>query len=208
MQLVINAEKEKYENFVRLHTLETKMELKEFFKKNSPHAFQAVVARILEVKRKGYQKFDEKMLNKLAKEYIESVATQGMACCELTCNNIALNQLAANIISIYGVVSPRTMLKFQNQVKITTGLDIKTPDWVKEAGKKEFETSAGIAPGKVKEDAGSKKLEYVKGYEMKEKKDETDTELPASGVSVAAILIVIGIVALVGRGLWKGMRRH
>lgn len=41
---------------------------------------------------------------------------------------------------------------------------------------------------------------------MKEKKDETATELPTSGVSVVAILIVIGIVALVGRGLWKGMR--
>ena len=42
---------------------------------------------------------------------------------------------------------------------------------------------------------------------MKEKKDETATELPTSGVSIAAILIVIFIVALIGRGLWKGMRR-
>jgi cobalamin biosynthesis Mg chelatase CobN len=97
------------------------------------------------------------------------------------------------------------MLKFQNQVKLTTGLDIKTPDWVKEAEK---EAAAGTAPGKVKEEAGSKKLEDVKGYEMKEKKDETATELPTSGVSVVAILILLGIVALIGRGLWKGMRRQ
>jgi len=99
------------------------------------------------------------------------------------------------------------MLKFQSQVKLTTGLDIKTPDWVKEAKKKEVEAGAGRAPSKVKEEAGSKKLEKVKGYEMKEKKDETATELPTSGVSLAAILIVIFIVALIGRGLWKGMRR-
>lgn len=183
------------------------MKLKDFFEKHSPHTYQAITARMLEVERKGYQKFDKKLLQKIAAEYAASVATHGVACCELTCNNIALNQLAANVLSIPGLVSPSTMLKFQNQVKLTTGLDIKTPDWVKEV--KQKEAGAGIAPGKVKEEeAGSKKLEKVKGYEMKEKKDETDTELPTSGVSLVAILIVIGIVALVGRGLWKGMRRH
>jgi cobalamin biosynthesis Mg chelatase CobN len=33
------------------------MDLKEFFEKNSPHALQAITARIMEVDRKGYQKF-------------------------------------------------------------------------------------------------------------------------------------------------------
>ena len=126
-----------------------------------------------------------------------------MACCEHTCNNIALNQFAANILSIPGLVSPEIMLKFQNQVKLTTGLDIKLPDWVKEAKQKKI--GAGIAPSK--EEAGSKKLEKVKGYVMKEKKDEKASELPTSGISIAAILIVIFIVALIGGGLWKGMRR-
>ena len=128
-----------------------------------------------------------------------------MACSEHTCNNIALNQFAANILSMPGLVSPSTMLKFQNQVKLTTGLDVKTPDWVKEAEEKE--AGAGTAPGEVKEEAGSKKLEDVKGYEMKEEKDETATELPTSGISLVAILIVLVIVAIIGRGLWKGMKR-
>ena len=79
---------------------------------------------------------------------------------------------------MYQLVSPSTMLKFQNQVKLTTGLDIKTPDWAK---KVEKEAGAGTAPGEVKEKVGSKKLEDVKGYEMKEKKDETATELPTQG---------------------------
>jgi len=184
------------------------MKLKEFFEKHSPHALQSITARIMEVERKGYQKLDEKLLQKIAVDYVASVVTQGMACCEHTCNNIALNQFAANILSIPGLVSPSTMLKFQNQVKLSTGLDVKTPDWVKDAEEKEKESAAGTAPGQVKEEAGSKKLEDVKGYEMKEKKDETATELPTSGVSVVAILIVLGIVALIGRGLWKGMRRQ
>lgn len=182
------------------------MKLNEFFEKHSPHALQSITARIMEVERKEYQKLDEKLLQKVAADYVASVVTKGMACCEHTCNNIALNQFAANILSIPGLVSPSTMLKFQNQVKLTTGLDVKTPDWVKDA--KEKEAGAGTAPGEVKEEAGSKKLEDVKGYEMKEKKDEIATELPTSGVSLVAILIVLGIVALIGRGLWKGMRRQ
>ena len=46
----------------------------------------------MEVERKGYQKFDETLLRKVAVDYVESVTRQGMACCEHTCNNIAMNQ--------------------------------------------------------------------------------------------------------------------
>ena len=178
--------------------------LKAFFEKNSPHALQAITARIMEVERKGYQKFDEKMLQALAADYVASVAEQGMACCEHTCNNIALNQFAANVLSVPGLVSPATMLKFQNQVKLTTGQDVKTPDWVKPSENKAQDT--GLAPGETAKEAGEKKLKEVKGYEMKEKKEEKATEISSSGASIAAILIVIGIVAVIGRGLWKGMK--
>jgi cobaltochelatase CobN len=181
------------------------MELKEFFEKNSPHALQAITARIMEVDRKGYQKFDEKMLQKLAAEYVESVADKGLACCEHTCNNIALNQFAANILSVPGLVSPATMLKFQQQVKLTTGKDVKTPDWVKKAETESAKTAA--APDEAAKETGSQKMEEVKGYEMKEKKEEPATEISSSGASIAAVLIVIGIVAVIGRGLWKGMKR-
>ena len=51
--------------------------LKEFFEKNSPHAYQSLTARLMEVDRKGYQKFDKEMLQKLAAEYVESVVEQG-----------------------------------------------------------------------------------------------------------------------------------
>jgi cobaltochelatase CobN len=182
------------------------MELKEFFEKNSPHAFQSITARIMEVDRKGYQKFDEKMLQKLAAEYVESVADKGLACCEHTCNNIALNQFAANILSVPGLVSPATMLKFQQQVKLTTGKDVKTPDWVKKAETESAKTAA--APDEAAKETGSQEMQEVKGYEMKEKKDEQATEISSSGASIAAVLIVIGIVAVIGRGLWKGMKRR
>ena len=182
------------------------LELKKFFEKNNPHALQAITARILEVDRKEYQKLDEKMLRQLAAEYVQSVVDKGMACCEHTCNNIALNQFAANILSVPGMVSPATMLKFQQQVKLTTGLDVKTPDWAKEAEVKEAQ--AAPAPDDAAQKTGAKKAEEVKGYEMKEKKQEEATEVSSSGASLVAVLIVLGIVAIVGRGLWKGMKQR
>ncbi len=183
-----------------------KMDLKKFFDKNSPHAFQSIAARIMEVDRKGYQEFDEKMLQKLAAEYVESVADQGMACCEHTCNNLALNQFAANILSVPGLVSPATMLKFQQQVKVTTGKDVKNPDWVKKADMENARTA--VAPDEAAKENGEKKVEEVKGYEMKEKKEEKATEISSSGASLAAILIVVAVVAIIGRGFWKGMKRR
>jgi cobaltochelatase CobN len=182
------------------------LDLKEFFEKNSPHAFQSITARIMEVDRKGYQKFDQKTLQKLAAEYVESVADKGLACCEHTCNNIALNQFAANILSVPGLVAPATMLKFQQQVKLTTGRDVKTPEWVKKAEKQSAQ--AAPAPDKTAKESGSQKMKEVKGYEMKEKKDEKTTEISSSGASLVAVLLVVGIIAVIGRGLWKGMKQR
>ncbi|WP_419662037.1 putative hydrogenobyrinic acid a,c-diamide cobaltochelatase [Desulfosarcina variabilis str. Montpellier] len=182
-----------------------KMDLKKFFEKNSPHAFQSITARIMEVDRKGYQKFDEKMLQQLAAEYVESVADQGLACCEHTCNNIALNQFAATILSVPGLVSPATMLKFQHQVKLTTGKDVRNPDWVKKSQNRDAKTA--MAPDEAAREAGQQKIEDVKGYEMKEKKDEKATEISSSGASLSAILLVVVIVAIIGRGFWKGLRK-
>jgi cobaltochelatase CobN len=146
------------------------------------------------------------MLQELAAEYVESVADQGLACCEHTCNNLALNQFAANILSVPGLVSPATMLKFQEQVKLTTGQDVKNPDWVKKAQTNEAKTA--LAPDEAAKQAGQQKMEEVKGYEMKEKSEEQATEISSSGASLAAILLVIAIVAVIGRGFWKGMKRR
>ena len=182
------------------------MELKEFFEKNSPYAYQAITARIMEVDRKGYQNFDQETLRELAAEYVESVAEKGLACCEHTCANIALNQFAANILSVPGLVSPSTMVKFQNQVKLTTGLDVKNPDWVKEAETKGEQRAA--APDEAAQKTGAKEMKEVKGYEMKEKTEEKSSELSSSGTSMVAVLLVVGIVAVIGRGVWKGMNRR
>lgn len=64
---------------------------------------------------------------------------------------------------------------------------------------KETEDKTGLKP---------ENLEKVKGYEMEEAIDGQGTISPLSKAQIAAIIFIIaGIVALIGRGLWKEMAR-
>lgn len=57
-------------------------------------------------------------------------------------------------------------------------------------------------------DKATVKLEEVKGYEMKEVDEKKEEKLSAPKVALAAIVIVLVIMLVIGRGLWKGMRRQ
>ncbi|MCK4308137.1 hypothetical protein KAW50_07940, partial [candidate division WOR-3 bacterium] len=57
-------------------------------------------------------------------------------------------------------------------------------------------------------DKATVKLEEVKGYEMKEVDAKKEEKSATPKVALAAIVIVLLIMVVVGRGLWKGMRGH
>ena len=57
-------------------------------------------------------------------------------------------------------------------------------------------------------DKATVKLEEVKGYEMKEVEEKKEEKSSTPKVALAAIVIVLLIMVVVGRGLWKGMRRQ
>jgi cobaltochelatase CobN len=174
------------------------LDLKEFFDKASPWAYQSMTARMLEAVRKDYWKPDEKIKSKLAVEYAVNVVEKGVACCDHTCNNPMLNQMVVNIISLSGVLSPEMVEKFKlaiekaadkkmdDQVKeraellkaIDNGPDGKNQDSSKESGKKEDE---------AERPADKKDTKNVEGYKMEDvnSKDES-TELTSSGMQWAA----------------------
>ncbi|MCG8619636.1 MAG: cobaltochelatase subunit CobN, partial [Desulfobacterales bacterium] len=89
------------------------LELKEFFDKASPWAYQSLTGRMLETRRKGYWEADQKTVETLAAEYAKSVITRGVACCDHTCNNPLLNQMVVSILSIPGVLSPELVEQFK-----------------------------------------------------------------------------------------------
>jgi cobaltochelatase CobN len=97
------------------------MDLKEFFNKKNPYAYQALTARMLEAVRKDYWHPAEEIKQTLAKEYMETVIEQGVSCCEHTCNNPAFQQYTMDILSTSGLVNPEILVTYAGVLKAATG---------------------------------------------------------------------------------------
>ncbi|HPA13697.1 MAG TPA: cobaltochelatase subunit CobN [Desulfobacterales bacterium] len=195
------------------------MDLKAFFNKENPWAYQSMTARMLEAVRKDYWQADDKITRKLAAEYALNVVAKGVACCDHTCNNPMLNQMVVNIISVPGVLSPEIVEQFKlavekaaakpldNQVvdrkdlltRLDAGLGRMNPDTRPD----DRENSAGEAPS-----ADPENSKTVEGYKMEEidTRDET-TDLSSSGIQWAASLFVLLLIGLFFWGSRRWRRR-
>lgn len=68
--------------------------LKDFFQKESPHARQAMLARLLEVDRQGSYQFSTEDRARLVREFVLSVSQSGTACSANVCGNRRLRAFA------------------------------------------------------------------------------------------------------------------
>ncbi len=198
------------------------LDIKEFFNKENPWAYQSMTARMLEAVRKEYWKADEKTTKKLAAEYALNIVEKGVACCDHTCNNPMLNQMVVNIISIPGVLSPEIVEKFTIAIEQATGAAIdkqvkdrkelleklsKTsfkPDLVSDADKRDEIAKKAEKDGINKNPDSDKASqdsenapEIVEGYKMEEIKSEDKKSLvTTSGVQWFAAFFVLTLIAL------------
>ena len=194
------------------------MELKKFFNRENPWAYQSIAARMLEAVRKDYWKPSEKIKRKLAAEYALNVIEKGVACCHHTCNNPVLNQMVVNIISLPGIMSPEMVEKFKIAIEQAMGKalaeQIKSRKKLQKKLNEGFTKKLQLADKNVsKADPGQQKqiskegteLEMVEGFKMEEvkAKDET-TDISSSGVQWFASLFVILIIGLA----IYGAKRH
>ena len=193
------------------------MDLKAFFNKENPWAYQSMTARMLEVVRKGYWQADEKTTRKLAAEYALNVVEKGVACCDHTCNNPMLNQMVVNIISLPGVLSPGMVEQFKLAIEKMAAASLE--DQVAErkellaslvagTGRQEPESQQQDTREKSADqsrDTGNKDSKTVEGYKMEavQPRDDT-TDLSTSGIQWAASLFVLLIISLF---VWGGRRR-
>jgi cobaltochelatase CobN len=176
------------------------MELKSFFDKHNPWAQQSMAARMLEADRKDYWKAPEAVKKDLARTYALNVIEKGVACCEHTCNNPMLQKFVTNIISLYGLLTPKELEQFKMVVAKAVGKTqteheaehVKTREGLKETIEQIQQEEA------VKADKEGKQL---KGFEMVEEKME-ETKVTSSGSSWMVMAIVIIILGLVLLG-WK-----
>ena len=172
------------------------LDLKEFFDEHNPWAIQSISARMLEAIRKDYWDAPEEIKRILAVNYTISVIEKGVACCDHTCNNPALNQMVVNIISLPGVISPELVNQFQAVISRAMGIDLeeaveKRTGLQKKLARitKEIQQEEKVVEGKKPE------KEKIEGYEMVEEKKE-DTKLVTSGSAWAVMIFVLGIIAL------------
>ncbi|MCD6264724.1 MAG: cobaltochelatase subunit CobN, partial [Deltaproteobacteria bacterium] len=194
------------------------MELKKFFNRENPWAYQSIAARMLEAVRKDYWKPSEKIKRKLAAEYALNVIEKGVACCHHTCNNPVLNQMVVNIISLPGIMSPEMVEKFKIAIEQAMGKalaeQIKSRKKLQKKLNEGFTKKLQLADKNVsKADPDQQKqiskegteLEMVEGFKMEEvkAKDET-TDISSSGVQWFASLFVILIIGLA----IYGAKRH
>ena len=194
-------------------------DLQEFFAKSSPWAYQSLTARVLETVRKGYWQPSEKVKQKLAKEYISNVLKHGVACCDHTCNNPALNQMVVNIASLPGVMSPKLVEQFkvaiekmaqkpleeqleqrrQLQQQLLAGFDKHDLERQAEPQKNRTQKNQGGEEGPEKQ--------AVEGYKMEKIHSKEDaTEMSSSGVQWLASFFVLALMTIVTLGIWHHRR--
>lgn len=191
-----------------------RLDLKNFFDEVNPWAYQSMTSRMLESVRKGYWAPEDKVKRKLAAEYALNVIDRGIACCDHTCNNPALNQMVVNIISIPGVMSPELVDQFKLAVEQATKKDLEQQaDEMKQMQRKVskgFDQSSPSKQSREKEKAAeSKAKKQVEGYKMEEIESQDDvSKLPASGTQWYALLFVLVLLSLVGIGMVLKSRRQ
>jgi len=193
------------------------LEMKDFFNRENPWAYQSITARMLESIRKGYWNAGEKIKKRLAAEYALNVIKKGVACCDHTCNNPVLNQMVVNIISLPGVMSPEMVERFNlaieqamgkelaEQVKARKKLQKKLNEgFTKRLQSSDQKTPKASAEHQKNTSKARTESERVEGYKMEEVKVKDDTtDLPSSGAQWLASLFVILILGLVVFGVKK-----
>ncbi len=196
------------------------LELKDFFEKASPWAYQSMTGRMLETHRKGYWQADQKKLETLAAEYAKSIVAKGIACCDHTCNNPLLNQMVVSIISLPGVVSPELVEQFKVAVEqmAQKSLDQQVKERNKLIDALRVPMSKVDAPSNsdnadttqkqmLSEEATKESttdVDVVEGYKMEKIESKADqTQMTSSGMEWMAVVMVLAIMGLVGVGVLK-----
>jgi len=99
------------------------LDMKAFFDRASPFAYQDMTARMVETIRKDYWNADEETTRRLLSEYVESVAAFGVGCAGYTCGNPRLLQYVLDEGAVMNIPSLDT---FRTAMEEAIGTDIAT----------------------------------------------------------------------------------
>jgi len=93
--------------------------LDEFFDENT-YSYQSITAQLIETARKGSWDASDEVVQNLVKEYVESVAENGVTCCHHTCGNALLDEYVQGVMSVPGVVDEETANEYKKLMQEAT----------------------------------------------------------------------------------------
>jgi len=181
-----------------------KQGMKNFFEKNSPFAFQDIVARMNETVRKGYWKADAATRARLASEYVDSIVRHGVNCTEVSCGNARLLEYVLEEARKAGV-APASIDAARKALEKAMGRDIASAarqlrEFTKANDVRELAAArAGGATGAAAQPA-------VKGYVMEERKRSPTPSSEAGNTMQrvpVSLLFGAGLVALLFAWRWR-----
>ncbi|MCD4841628.1 MAG: cobaltochelatase subunit CobN [Methanosarcinales archaeon] len=203
--------------------------LEDWFDEENPWARQSMNARMLEAVHKGYwTPSDPNVVENLVREYVESVADNGVTCCHHTCGNPLLDDYISGMLSVPDL-SAEDIEKYRQLMDEATGLQTEQPAtetiiddssssaWrrLHDSGTGNESTDAGSGAGmdaELLQDAGaggegvSNPSDYVEGYEMQDESAQPSDAGPVSfsGADLLGMLLVV----LASGAIYIGFRRR
>ena len=170
------------------------LHMREFFRKASPWAFQSITGRMLEAVRKGYWHPSREVVQRLAASYAVSVAQEGVACCDHTCNNPLLNQMVVSIISVPGLVSPEVAERFRLAMEKSGKMALKQMVQERRRLQKRLNAPGDGEPSQPS--ASSEDSREVEGYVMEEEKRDESGSASSSGLEWKAVAVLLLALAI------------
>ncbi|WP_319506856.1 cobaltochelatase subunit CobN [uncultured Methanolobus sp.] len=217
-----------WENVFNTYTTD---EMKEFFNANNPGAYQSITGRMLEGVRKGYIDLPDDAVNKLVKDYMESVAENGATCCHHTCGNPSLDtfiqgnipaDFSQQMIDAYKNQMFEATLRKELQTQpsestttsssspsSSTGTELKINESGSGSANQTLEANGGAGMDMntpVQDSTKSTPDNYVEGYEMTKEATATTSEnsgFTATSSDIIASVFVLGAVGAMYVGFWR-----
>lgn len=165
------------------------LELEKFFEKENPHARQNQLARMLEVDRQGSYKFNEADRATLVREYVKSVAKNGVACSANTCGNQRLQQYVGEMAPLVSGLGKLDLQNFGRVIgkatrwspKVFANSSPELRQAVAEANRKPADTARPARPPRP----ATPPSNIVSGFAVKEKILKLANTAPSKGLPVA-----------------------
>ncbi len=204
----------------------------EFLKENA-YQYQSVTARMIETIRKESWDASDEVLQNLVKEYVESVAENGVTCCHHTCGNALLNEYIQGVMSVPGVVDPDTAKEYERLMQEATQRELpqfsegsshssnghqtsvaeklnqtstNTEETASNQTVQDSDVGYGVdSPEPAPEVRQAADSDYVEGYEMtRETAEKESGGMSFSGADIVGTLFVLAAVG----GIYLGFRKR